>query len=259
MLKQLIKYEFKATMRTILPFYLGIIILAALNYNVFANSTIEQYGWFNIATLVVLSFAILGVFLLSTVIIITRFYKNMFGDEGYLTHTLPATTMQLINSKLVVAMTWALGNFLIIVVVAFLLSGGRIVEISQMAINEALHYMPYTNLVELTILGGVVILFGLWCSLLNYYAAMSIGQLSPKNKFVYSVLAYLAISWTIGLLTNGVTELVTRLHWLDWMAKLDGLTIARITMGVLIFRSVFLGVLFLWATHYLIKHKLNLE
>ncbi len=39
---------------------------------------------------------------------VTRFYKNVMRDEGYLTHTLPVPTWQILVSKLIVSYIWFL-------------------------------------------------------------------------------------------------------------------------------------------------------
>ena len=54
-------------------------------------------------------FSLFAFAILSEFIILVRFYKNFFTDEGYLTFTLPVKTGSLINSKLImsVAVTFA--------------------------------------------------------------------------------------------------------------------------------------------------------
>ena len=47
-----------------------------------------------------------AVFLSNTIIIIRRFYKNVFGREGYLTWTLPVTPHQILLSKHLSALVW---------------------------------------------------------------------------------------------------------------------------------------------------------
>ena len=44
--------------------------------------------------------------LLTLVLMVYRFYKNLMTDEGYLMFTLPVSRSQLIWSKLMVALAW---------------------------------------------------------------------------------------------------------------------------------------------------------
>lgn len=47
-----------------------------------------------------------GAWIATLVIIVRRFYKSIFGREGYLSLTLPVSTHQLILSKLLAAFIW---------------------------------------------------------------------------------------------------------------------------------------------------------
>lgn len=44
--------------------------------------------------------------MLITVLIVVRYYKNFFTDEGYLTFTLPVSRTSLLNSKILMALIW---------------------------------------------------------------------------------------------------------------------------------------------------------
>ena len=48
-----------------------------------------------------------------------RFYKSMYTDEGYLTHTLPVTSHQLLLSKILVMAAWNLISTLAILASMF--------------------------------------------------------------------------------------------------------------------------------------------
>ena len=96
MLTKLLKYEFRATARVMLPLYL-ILLATALGAN------LSTRGMGDLGTLLVLAFAlaILAVFIMSVVIMAQRFRQNLLGDEGYLMNTLPVQSWQLVLSKLV--------------------------------------------------------------------------------------------------------------------------------------------------------------
>ena len=50
---------------------------------------------------------------MSLVVMIQRFYKNVLGDEGYLTLTLPVNVHEILWSKLIVSFVWFLATGLI--------------------------------------------------------------------------------------------------------------------------------------------------
>lgn len=45
-------------------------------------------------------------FIVTLVLILVRYYKNFFTDEGYLTFTLPVSRTKLLNSKIIMAFFW---------------------------------------------------------------------------------------------------------------------------------------------------------
>ena len=110
MLGKLIKYEFKAMGRVMLPLYVVMIFLAGLlsfnlktGMNDSAQSLLQKFA-------IILAFlffaAVMAVFVVMVIMVIQRFYKNLLGTEGYLMFTLPVSTWQHILSKALTAMIW---------------------------------------------------------------------------------------------------------------------------------------------------------
>ena len=95
MLGKLMKHEFKTTSKVILPLYLILVVLTIFA-RIFAqslftaeNSNIDSIGFGLFGGLSVILY-ILGLFAVSIasfIYLLVRFYKNLFGDEGYLMHT----------------------------------------------------------------------------------------------------------------------------------------------------------------------------
>ena len=94
MLGKLIKYEFRATQRTILPLLAASLVLAVL-----ANFSMRSIGrehsvFVQVLTSALLMFFGLSIFaclLMSLVMMIQRFQRNLLTDEGYLMFTLPVS------------------------------------------------------------------------------------------------------------------------------------------------------------------------
>ena len=104
MLKQLLKYEFKATKRLYFGLYLALALLSVVlgvtfrQEHALAHSTSFQN--LEVILMIVYVSVILAIAVLCFVSTVQRFYKNLLGREGYLMHTLPVTETQLILSKL---------------------------------------------------------------------------------------------------------------------------------------------------------------
>ena len=101
---KLLKYEWKACARICLPLY-GVLILMSfvthLLYSIPQNST---FGFMLPAISSMLYMGVMmAAFVVTAVILIQRFYKNLLGSEGYLMFTLPVTVSQHLFSKTIIA------------------------------------------------------------------------------------------------------------------------------------------------------------
>lgn len=73
------------------------IIPDSINWVLYLTSALVSMYWPMILTAFVL---------VTLILIVVRYYKNFFTDEGYLTFTLPVSRVQLLNSKILMAFIW---------------------------------------------------------------------------------------------------------------------------------------------------------
>ncbi len=130
MLKKLLKYDFKAVFRYWWIAALSSVALAfagGWSISVFSNEKELPTVIYVLAILVAIV-AILGLVafsILTVIFMYSRFYKNFFTDEGYLTFTLPVKRSQLLNSKLITSIViGSLTGFVIVVDVIIALCVG---------------------------------------------------------------------------------------------------------------------------------------
>ena len=108
---KLLKYEWKACARICLPLYGAMLLMSVVSALMTTESAQNIMDGIPTAILGMLYFALLiAVFVVTAVILIQRFYKNLLGDEGYLMFTLPVTVAQHIWSKVIIAVVICL-NF----------------------------------------------------------------------------------------------------------------------------------------------------
>lgn len=119
MLGKLIKYEYKATSRTFIPIYIALLLVAIIN-RIFRMGDIAAASVISTIVLVGL-FIALGV--LTIIVIVQRFNRNLLGDEGYLMFTLPVSSVQLIVSKLVISIVWTITSSIVAFVTFLILLG----------------------------------------------------------------------------------------------------------------------------------------
>jgi hypothetical protein len=111
MLSKLLKYEFKDTARIIPFFYLIIVIFSIMAV------TAKQINiqWFIVTSSILLIVMGGSLVIITFVVIVMRFYKNLYSNEGYLMFTLPVKPQQLLASKVIVAFTWIITSFIVFI------------------------------------------------------------------------------------------------------------------------------------------------
>ena len=118
MLRKLLKHEFRATGRIMLPMYL-VLLATAVGSNLsgrwMIDSRFSAVSILGVLIVTAFGFAIFGVLLMSFVLMIQRFYKNLLQDEGYLMFTLPVSVHQHIWSKLIVSAVWFITTVLAVI------------------------------------------------------------------------------------------------------------------------------------------------
>ncbi len=120
MFAKLVKHEFLATRRVILFVYLAAILL--IGGNILTSKL--DIGWLNSVMIFLLAVLGVGMIILTYVIVFFRYYKNLYGEEGYLTHTLPVKPSKLLAAKVLVGFVW--------VVISYILAAGVVLTIFYM-------------------------------------------------------------------------------------------------------------------------------
>ena len=274
MLRKLLKHEFRATGRIMLPMYL-VLLVTAIGSNLAGRGMLDRPSRIlNIlAVLIVIAFAsaICGALLMSFVLMIQRFYKNLLQDEGYLMFTLPASVHQHIWSKLIVSSVWFIVTVLAIIaaslVVAYqggflrelldflryFLEGLRKLEVSE-AFNGTIYLAEFAVLMFLSLVAFS----------LQFYAALAAGHSQANHKMLWSVAWFFGFQFALQFLGSllmitldhlGVPNFLNHLsvHWTSAESAIHaGLLMA---IGVVIIY----GAIFYAITTFFLKKHLNLE
>lgn len=289
MLKQLLKYEFKATKSLYFGLYLALALLSVVlgvtfrQEHVLAHSTSFQN--LEVILMIVYVSVILAIAVLCFVNTIQRFYQNLLGREGYLMHTLPVTETQLILSKLITSMVWVLCSGLVgIVCITGMVSIGvldaevlgtenwdRWMQLWQMLYEEIgpefWVAMAWTILINLVRLASLI---------LCVYAACMIAHQFPKHVMVAGILAFIGLN----IVENQIDKLLGTNHvnlFMDITYRVADVNVTGVTYGMTPMQTMTTafgagsGYLFCFVvtlafaaayfclTRWLMKNKLNLE
>lgn len=273
MLGKLMKYEFKATARIFLPVYAVLVALCLIgrvagNFENFSDNILFVIGVMLIAA------AFCAVAVVTFVLILKRFWDNLLGREGYLMHTLPARSWELILSKLFTSAIWCLCSVLVALLSIFLLAGAAI----QLSFNgELLGTLreAFAAIREHELLGVmirffaeflVLLIIGCLAAILMMYLAMSIGQLVNRYRVWAAIGSYVGISILLSLLEDALGKLLdlrfvaTSGAAANWM-NVYGEAIRAASNAML--WAIGIGLVetavFFFATNYLLSRRLNLK
>ena len=275
MLRKLIKHEFRATGRIMLPMYL-VLLVTALGSNLAGRRMVggqsDILRILGVLIVMAFAFAIGGVLVMSFVLMIQRFYKNLLQDEGYLMFTLPVSVHQHIWSKLIVSVVWFAATILAIILASLIVAyqGGFLRELfdfirwffeglQKLKISEALNGTVY--LVEI----AVLIFLAMAAFSLQFYAALAAGHSRPGRKMLWSVVCFFGFQFALQFCGSllmitldrlGIPHFLNRLSF-DWNPSVT----AAIHVGLLMAIGcvILYGAIFYAVTTFFLKKHLNLE
>jgi hypothetical protein len=261
MLGKLFKHEMKACSRLLLPLYLLLFVLTILDRIVLGLNVFHGVLGIIAGILTfIFIFTDVVIAVVSLVIVIMRFYKNLITDEGYLMFTLPVKTNQLINSKLLAASIWTIVSALAMISSMFIVFSsltGASAFWNELTTQLSLFKDELGSSFYLFLIGIVLgIVFTILNSILHIYASIAIGQLFSGHKILGSVVAYAAI----GAVMQVVFTLASIISVFIIGKEPNDFTIAtNALMPVSLFITILFTVAFYWITSFLFRRKLNLE
>lgn len=274
MLGKLMKFEYRSSMRFMAVIWAALVasavmlgIMGIITRNV--GTSLYGNGIVGVISAVVtllygLSCAAL---VASTIIVIViRFYKGLLGDEGYLMHTLPVTTRQLITSKGLVAASVVLISILVAGLSVFIITtlldaqvmGQFLYALSQLP-SEISKHIGWGKFL-LLVIEGIVLSIGLLLAwIYKIYAALSIGQLVDKHRILLSLAAFIGFDVAFGMIT-GIIGVIGSSVQLDYAINTSNWFV-RIQLPILLFLVIEAIIILIYhiISELLLSKKLNLQ
>jgi len=115
MFSKLVKHEFRATAR-IIPFIFMVTVFLGLVHVLTVRLNLGVLSVFSLILTVLMCFAQV---IIAYALVIWRYYKSMYSNEAYLTHTLPVHPSMLLWSKLLVGFVWTAASYITAIGVGF--------------------------------------------------------------------------------------------------------------------------------------------
>ena len=264
MLGKLLKDELKASARTFLPLYLALIVVSIIAAVSGKTTSLLAQG--------ISGFVMGGLFIslivLTIMVIIQRFSKNLLEDEGYLMFTLPVSSKKLIISKCLSSCIYGALSFIVAMIVLFIImvstGGFEVIRFMPQAFGELFKWLfNFENMLDLLILMFTMIL-GFASFIVLIYFVLSLGQLPAFNKHrkLVAFTAFIAIMVVLSILQSVLGEFIpginnsmymytdtpvyNHLYNNPGMLSVLGWTLAQV-------------LAFFFGTSYILDNKLNLE
>lgn len=295
MLGKLMKYEWKNTWKAGTLMLLGMFIVTVIGCVVLQMPGVTEFfdnndvngaqAWLMISSFVAMLILYVIMLLASTwgmlIFLGIRFYRSMYTDEGYLSHTLPVTANQLFLSKVLVSGAWYLfiSIGIGISVLALLLSmmtglfnigelngimtqyNGNIWEFLSDAFYElgrvyeeqmGINLLHYGITLLLTYVAGPFI------TVVSLFGALTIGQLSSKHKGLMGILTYAGLTILSSIIGSTVQSVF--MFGTNVMSSPSGVSVSvNSAYDINVITSLLIAAIMYGVSYYIINRKLNLD
>ncbi len=281
MLGKLIKYEWKAVSKICLIVLLsmaGLTLLGSIYYRSPLWSGVMNGETGDLAEDMMLPF-FMGLFSFIAYVILMvglqygmvlylliHFYRSMYGDEGYLTHTLPVTSSQLLLSRIFVGGVWTFLVSLLgiasvsVLLTAFMmgalqgtgLSAGDYLSLLRETLQGA--GIPWGTYVMVAFLSAFV---GAFANMSLFFCGITIGQLARKNRGLMAVLGCIGV-WGVEWVVSFAAQMLASLGGMVYTLENGSRQMPTVSYYVSVVVSALLGVVTYFLTRRLIDRRLNL-
>ena len=277
MLGKLIKQEWQSTWK-IPTVLIGVVFAAATIFGLFCASPVwDLVDWWGAdvilsATILLFYGAIMCCAVGTSFYLAVRFYRSMYSNEGYLTHTLPVTSNQLLLSKMINFSIWELLSvicimFNIMLFVAFI----ALREVGYRSLFEsfrdvfadiqAILNSEYTTGWELfMVLTIILILVGTVSKSLLYMGSVNIGQLWARHRVAGAILVYAGVTVAVQIVTQAAMIIfMTSADQLGMLQNDYVFSFLNQVMVVSLLLQVVIGAVMYVVSLLILKKKVNLE
>ena len=277
MILKLFKYDFMNIGKKLIPFYIAALVIGVINRILLLTSTISsienENNFMAIFGSPLLYFAyfvvIIGIFCMTVFVIISRYNSSIYGNEGYLTNTLPLKPYQIIWAKLINFLIWIFISYFIIFVSLFILFPfdffvRNIIEQPDFYkdLNHMTKYILSSKYTPIFILQLVYNFFSHIQSILMLFLSIAIANLFKSYKVVAGVIAFFLISIIFSFIGSSLTySLVKDVNLSEIYDEFNPIfyNLLKNANILSIVYSIISSAILFYTIHYLHTHNLDLE
>ena len=277
MILKLFKYDFMNIGKKLIPFYIAALVIGVINRFLLLTSNISRMeregnflAMFGSPFLYAAYFlVIMGIFFMTVFIIISRYSSSIYGNEGYLTNTLPLNPSQIILAKLINFLIWILISYFIIFVSLFILFPFDF--FLRNVIYEPEFYEGLKKLTKLIFSSKYGFLFALQFiynffshiqNILMLFLSVAIANLFKSYKVVAGVIAFFLISTVFSFIASIISfSVMENVNLFEMYGEFNPIVYNSLKNANImsIIYSIVSSIVLLFIIHYLHTHNLNLE
>ena len=297
MLGKLMKYEWKNIWKAGTLMLLGMLVVTVIGCVVLRmpggvvtglldnNDINATQSWFVLSSFVATLILYVIMLLASTwgmlIFLGIRFYRSMYTDEGYLSHTLPVTANQLFLSKVLVSGVWYLfitigiGISVVALIVSLMTGLLNIGELSSVLTQyngniwefmaDAFYELGRTyeeemgiNLSHYVITLLLTYVAGPFITMVTLFGALTIGQLSSKHKGFMGILVYAGVTILSSII--GSTVQSAFMFGANVANSASGITVStNSAYDINVITSLLIAAIMYGVSYYIMNRKLNLD
>lgn len=281
MIKKLLAYDFRGVGKKLMPLYILAIVFALLTRFTFTNHIMRLGSAYNSDGLLYSSSAqsflansimglimgltwiiIVAIFVVTFFMITAKYYRSIYGDEGYLTNTLPISPSQILITKVLNFYIWNAIGIVISLIAVFImffdvtLYGNVLSELKEGFAQISVYFTSreYTAVVIFIIAYILAPVAGI---LFVYFCAAIASR--SKYKIAMGIATYIGINFVVSTFNQIVVTMIFTPYFNG--SEMEGLYDFPL-LGLSIYALIFVSIQvvgFFFANKYFLTNHLNLE
>ena len=265
MLAKLLKYDFASLSRILLPVHAAAVVVGVVAAACFfftgtvegfytPQSSPNPFAYILMPLGGMCLFALGAAPVATFVVIVRRWYANLFTDEGYLTLTLPVSANEHVASKTIAGFTWMMVDLVVVlallIVSASVMSNGPINLFGNSSSAYDAMMSAWTSVLSMAGVTAQVLTI-----ILLAYAAFALGAImAARHRVAAGVGLFVGLSWLLGLVSAFASTAFAFAGYRSYAS--DMLSIVSSTTTIVL--SLVVGAALYALCVYLLKNRVDL-
>lgn len=234
MLGKLMKYEWKDTYKAGCLMLGAVALITFMGWLAFQSPMWtgmgydSRFGWLDVISILTLLMYVVMLVVVNygiTIYLGVHFYKTMYTDQGYLTHTLPVTKGQILVSKILISGLWVF-IVLLSIFLSVLLLGAALLSVFMpdgYSLSDLWReFYPYLRHALSVFEEELDFYFTYWLisfiivslvtpfvTMTILFGAISMGQLFSKYRVLMAILSYIGITIVVSLINSLINSMAS--------------------------------------------------